>query len=133
MDTEARVKQLERELGEAKEEGELARTELAELKKHLKEIEDNSENTNKFLHAEISRVSISLFEKLTVDKCSILFYIDFDEFDFEKLQITRQKAELRCEFLSLQRDYKRLKEDKVITFGLSRFSGISEEENTPII
>ncbi|PAV58518.1 hypothetical protein WR25_25178 [Diploscapter pachys] len=81
MDTEARVKQLERELGETKEEGELARTELAELKKHLKEIEDNSENTNKFLHAEISR-------------------------------ITRQKAELRCEFLSLQRDYKRLKEDK---------------------
>ena len=55
------MKQLERELGETKEEGELARTELAELKKHLKEIEDNSENTNKFLHAEISRVGISLF------------------------------------------------------------------------
>ena len=58
MDTESKIRQLERDLAFAKDEAEIAKSELKEQKKLLEAIEGDSEKTNKYLHNEISRVRL---------------------------------------------------------------------------
>lgn len=83
MDTESKIRRLERDLAFAKDEAEIAKSELKEQKKLLEAIEGDSEKTNKYLHNEISRVRLEhldfkdpSFLFLTVFKrmSSILFY-----------------------------------------------------------
>ena len=56
MDTEAKIRQLERDLAFAKDEAEIAKSELKEQKKLLEAIEGDSEKTNKYLHNEIEQI-----------------------------------------------------------------------------